>query len=286
LEEEEECSERVKEAWENAISGGGASLVEIQARVLGELWKWDREVLGALEKRIKNAKSELERCRRAAISQEQINREHLLWYKLEHLLDQQHVYWLQQAHSTLLIKGDRNTKFFHAQASERKRRNTIIKLKDEGVGEVAGKYLKSFIANQYQQLFMSSAGSQIEEVLGCIHEKVTWEMNDNMTAPFSSDEVWAALKDMGELKAPGADGTPVVFYKKFWSLVGKKVKEEVLGVLNGATMPEGWNDTVVVLVPKVKSPEKLKDLRPISLCNVVYKLISKVLANRLKLVLP
>jgi hypothetical protein len=71
--EEEECSERVQEAWEIAISEGGVSLLEIQSQVLGELWQWDREVLGALEKRIKNAKRELERCKRAAISQGQIN---------------------------------------------------------------------------------------------------------------------------------------------------------------------------------------------------------------------
>lgn len=75
--EEEECSERVKEAWENAISNDGVSLLEIQSRVLGELWEWDREVMGDLEKRIKNARRDLERCRRAVISQGTLNQEHL-----------------------------------------------------------------------------------------------------------------------------------------------------------------------------------------------------------------
>jgi hypothetical protein len=50
-------------------------------------------------------------------------------------------------------------------------------------------------------------------------------------------------------------------------------------------MPHGWNDTVVVLIPKVRNPDKLKNLRPISLCNVVYKIASKVILNRLKCIL-
>jgi hypothetical protein len=77
-----------------------------------------------------------------------------------------------------------------------------------------------------------------------------------------------------------------LFYKNFWEIVGEKVTQEALNVLNGGQLPEGWNETTIVLIPKVKNPDKLKDLRPISLCNVVYKIVSKVLANRLKLILP
>ncbi|WVZ50515.1 hypothetical protein U9M48_001761 [Paspalum notatum var. saurae] len=69
------------------------------------------------------------------------------------------------------------------------------------------------------------------------------EMNNSLLAPFSSDEVWAAVESIGDLKAPGPDGMPSIFYIRFWNLVGDKVKKEVLEVLNGGHMPQGWNDT-------------------------------------------
>jgi hypothetical protein len=107
---------------------------------------------------------------------------------------------------------------------------------------------------------MTTVGTHAEEVLDCVQAKVTQNMNESLAAPFSREEVWEALKDMGDLKCLGADGMPVVFYKKFWPLVGERVKEEVLAVLNGSDMPDGWNDTVIVLIPKTSAPDKLKDL--------------------------
>ena len=100
------------------------------------------------------------------------------------------------------------------------------------------------------------------------------------------DEIEQVVKSMPMDKAPGPDGMPSIVFKRHWHFMGDKVVEEVLAVLNEGVMPEGWNDTVVVLIPKVKNPSRIKDLRPISLCNVVYKLVSKVISNRLKLVLP
>jgi hypothetical protein len=99
-------------------------------------------------------------------------------------------------------------------------------------------------------------------------------------------EVKAALDHIGDLKAPGPDGMPSLFYKKYWHIMGDTIIKEVLNMLRGGDMPEGWNDTFIVLIPKVKDPSRIKDLWPISLCNVLYKLVSKVLTNRLKLVLP
>ena len=68
--------------------------------------------------------------------------------------------------------------------------------------------------------------------------------------------------------------------------MGDQVTDVVLDALNNKIVPHGWNETAVVLIPKVESPELISQFRTILLCNVLYKVISKVLANRLKVLLP
>lgn len=111
-------------------------------------------------------------------------------------------------------------------------------------------------------------------------------MKNTLLKEFTREKVVAALKSIGNLKAPGPDGLPSLFYKEYWEVVGEEVISEVLNVLGGGPMPDKWNNTTIVLIPKVRKPENIKDLRPISLCNVIYKLVSKVIANRLKKILP
>ena len=79
---------------------------------------------------------------------------------------------------------------------------------------------------------------------------------------------------------------PPLFYQHFWPIVGDSVVTCVLDFLNNGTAPLNFHETHIVLIPKVKSPTKVSEYRPISLSNVVYKLASKVLANRLKTFLP
>jgi hypothetical protein len=69
-------------------------------------------------------------------------------------------------------------------------------------------------------------------------------------------------------------------------MLGNDLVQEVLQAVNTASIPAGWNDTAIVMIPKVDNPEKEAQFCPISLCNVVYKMISKMLANRLKCILP
>jgi hypothetical protein len=83
-------------------------------------------------------------------------------------------------------------------------------------------------------------------------------------------------------KAPGPDGFTAGFYQLHWDLMGNEITTAVLDFLNGGGMPDDINLTTIVLIPKTRNPQEMKEFRPISLCNVLYKLCSKVLAMRLR----
>ncbi|GAA0171721.1 hypothetical protein LIER_41207 [Lithospermum erythrorhizon] len=100
--------------------------------------------------------------------------------------------------------------------------------------------------------------------------------------PFEPDEVKTALFQMPDYKSPRPDGFPAEFYKKNWDIVGKDVTLATLEFLNRSNLLKEINNTLIILIPKVDNPFNMADYRPISLCNAIYKIASKVLVNRLK----
>ena len=142
------------------------------------------------------------------------------------------------------------------------------------------------IMSYYKSLFTSSNLVDLEEVLDGVTRVVSTKMNDQLIRDFTACEVEQALFQMGPLKAPEPDGMSSIFYKKYWHIVWPDVTAGVLSCLRDGVPLKKINHTNICLIPKTQNPLSTKDFCPISLCNVVYKIVAKVPANRLKQVLP
>jgi hypothetical protein len=138
----------------------------------------------------------------------------------------------------------------------------------------------------YKHLYCLEGTTNMEQVLDIVPEKVTTEMNSELLSPFTNEEVKCALFQMFPTKAPGPDGFPTHFFQRHRELCGDEVTSVVLRMLRGEDDPSIINNMCIVLIPKVENAEELGQFRSISLCNVLYKIASKVIANRLREILP
>lgn len=111
-------------------------------------------------------------------------------------------------------------------------------------------------------------------------------MNASLLANFSYEEIKEAVFQMNGLGASGLDGFFANFFHKNWHSVGQDVCKFVSDVCNFCISLKGVNQIFITLIPKVKNAKMVGDFRSISLCNVLYKIVAKNLANSLNKLPP
>lgn len=137
------------------------------------------------------------------------------------------------------------------------------------------------IQSYYSTLF-STNQVDYEEVIDCIPQSISQEQNIELNKEITKDEIKSALFSMHPNKAPRPDGMIPAFFQRYWHIVGDDVYKVLKHFFSTSEILQGLNNTNIVLIPKKKNPAEVGDLRHIALCNVLMKIITKVMANRMK----
>lgn len=187
--------------------------------------------------------------------------------------------------------GDKNNKYFHKAVQIRLAHNAIREIKcqdgsiatlQEDIKAEAVRFFEEFLTQKPSD-FVGISSEEIQELL---QFRCSTSDQANLLREVTEDEIHDVLFKMPCNKAPGPDGYTVEFFKQSWPILGKDFVIAIQSFFLHGFLPKGVNTTILAFIPKKNEAQEMRDYRPISCCNVMYKVISKIMANRLKKILP
>ncbi|KAG7591715.1 Zinc finger CCHC-type [Arabidopsis thaliana x Arabidopsis arenosa] len=255
------------------------------------LKKWNKEVFGDIQQKKDKLVGEIKAVQNLIElnqTDDLLRKEETLIKEFDVVLEQEELVWFQKSREKWIALGDRNTKYFHTSTIIRRSRNRVEMLKnEEGRWSSDQIELEKLAVDYYTRLYsMDDVEAVVERLPADGFVTLTREEVLELNRPFISMEVEKSMRSMGRFKAPGPDGFQPVFFQDCWDVVGESVTKFVLDFFSTGQLPEETNDALMVLIPKVGKPETIKQFRPISLCNVLFKIITKSMVMRLKKVMP
>uniref|UniRef100_A0A803NWW7 Reverse transcriptase n=1 Tax=Cannabis sativa TaxID=3483 RepID=A0A803NWW7_CANSA len=254
-----------------------------EACIRKALQRWKKEKVGDLDQLICSLERRLQWIQQQQITADLSLEEYQLQAKLEDTWRMKESIWRQNSREYWLKLGDRSTTFFHAAASICRRRNQVWSLQDkdgvmkENINEVSG-----IITDYFKNLFTSDQPDISMELEDLFDRKIGEEENQSLTRIPSIEEIRDTVFSIHPLKSPGPDGLPGRFFRKYWDVVGSNVYKAVQEVFATGEVHPKLNYTFICLIPKVNNPRRMEQFRPISLCNFPYKIITKILVNRMR----
>ncbi|GJZ71757.1 reverse transcriptase domain, reverse transcriptase zinc-binding domain protein [Tanacetum coccineum] len=179
------------------------------------------------------------------------------------------------------VEGDENSKFFHSYVKRRNNKSNIRGLVINGVWCEDSKLIKMEMARHYKSLFSEQREAR---PIFCSDrlEKISEDDARVLEKEFNEEEVWEAIRGCGGDKAPGPDGFNFKFIRRFWDVIKSDLMRAVLWFWEKMDISRGCNSSFITIIPKVPDPIGLGDFWPISLIGCYYKIIAKMLEERVK----
>ncbi|KAM2052768.1 hypothetical protein ACFX1T_002484 [Malus domestica] len=198
------------------------------------------------------------------------------------ILNQEACFWKQKSRVSWLKDDDRNTKIFHMSTLIRRRKNRLERLKDgSGVWMERQEDLKAVVVDFFKDLFTDRSSNKPFMNLPNFFPLLLEDEVRDLNAQVENSAIKDCLFAIGPLKAPGIDGFPAFFFQHCWNEYANDVTASVQHCFQHNRIPPGMNETLITLLPKVPNPISMNQIRPISLCTTMYKVVSKLLVCKL-----
>ncbi|KAG7593526.1 Reverse transcriptase domain [Arabidopsis thaliana x Arabidopsis arenosa] len=289
----------IKEYWDNTSSlyHSTSAMYRFSKKLKAlkpEIKRMSKEKLGDLIVKTKAAYEKLCKLQLETLTNPTdmaMRNESEAYHKWVHLSGLEEKYLKQKSKLHWLKVGDGNNKAFYKAAKIREVRNAIKEIKcsdgtivdtQEEIKKEAERFFCDLLTHRpghYQ-------GMSEEDLNDLVSYRCSEAEKLKLVREVSEEEIKETLFAMPKDKSPGPDGFTVEFLKETWPIVKKDFVVAIQSFFLYGFIPKGVNTTILALIPKKKEVKEMKDYRPISCCNVTYKVISKLIANRLKLLLP
>ncbi|KAM6577471.1 hypothetical protein CsatB_029308 [Cannabis sativa] len=251
----EDCKRIITETWEDKQHGDSIYVLSRLLHTCGSKLKaWNAKQKKEMLARTKDLKGKLESLANSTREEDWITTQ-----KLEHDLncveEKKEIYWKKRSRALWLKHGDKNTKYFHFKASQRRKKNTIMGLFDDSLNwKTKETEIEHIAINYFKKLFTkANRGMDLHETLhNCVPHRLSLAENQHLLEPFTAEDIKTALFQIHPLKALGKDGLPCLFLQKNWDVVGEEVTQACLEVLNENADCRSFNETLICLIPKVK----------------------------------
>ncbi|XP_073120503.1 uncharacterized protein [Henckelia pumila] len=191
-------------------------------------------------------------------------------------------FWKQKAACNWLEDGERNTKLFHNMVKKKNVVNKIFRIWEDGNCLTSPGLIKQSGAAYFERLLTGDPFVLDLPDFSGFSSEISEEENHSFAAAPSLEEVRAVVFSIPRDSVAGPDEFSSVFFQSCWDFVQHDVMDAVLDFFRGSLMPQGFTATTITLIPKVEGAQAWTDFRPISLCNVSNKIISKLLYSRLR----
>ncbi|GKV50258.1 hypothetical protein SLEP1_g56970 [Rubroshorea leprosula] len=285
------CKEVIKSAWcDNEVDGWyGFKIKEKMKRTKKALKEWSGKTNREMVERIRNAELVIasvdEKGEQHQLSDNDVELRRNSFIELWKNLKIKERMSQQKSRKQWLKEGDANKKFFHRSIKGRWSKNEINSVRINGEQHTGVEVLKREIAKYFQDLFTEEKWRR-PKLDGICFRQITKADNEFLTAAFTEQEIKEAIWNCDPSKSPGLDGFNFRFIISMWDVIKADIVNFVREFHQHGRLVKGSNASFIVLIPKTENPQAIEEYRPISLIGVTYKIIAKLLANRLQKVLP